>query len=214
MVIGGNDAVLAAYSVGIEDPGDIINVNGTCEITLVCLPKCLGSKSYNVRAHVIPGRWLTLYVMNAGGTALEWFRNLFCTELSADDFYNDFLTSTIGKWLDRESGVSCIPYLMGSRYSQELLKAGFLELTPETTREELLAALVRGLYQYQREHLQEIGLEVRLKKEIHITGGAVTPAIIRAKKKWMRNCEYIHEEESSFRGAALLGMKYLERAHT
>jgi len=214
VVIGGNDAVLAAYSVGIEDPGDIINVNGTCEITLVCLPKCLGSKSYNVRAHVIPGRWLTLYVMNAGGTALEWFRNLFCTELSADDFYNDFLATAIDKWLDRESGVSYIPYLMGSRYSQELLKAGFLGLTPETTREELLAALVRGLYQYQREHLQEIGLEVRLKKEIHITGGAVTPAIIRAKKKWMRNCEYIHEEESSLRGAALLGMKYLERAHT
>ena len=39
VLIGGNDAVLAAYSVGIEEPGDIINVNGTCEITLVCLDK-------------------------------------------------------------------------------------------------------------------------------------------------------------------------------
>jgi sugar (pentulose or hexulose) kinase len=152
--------------------------------------------------------------MNAGGTALEWFRNLFCAEMSADHFYNNFLTSTIDKWLDRESGVSYIPYLMGSRYSLEALKAEFLGLTPETTREELLAALIRGLCQYQREHLQEVGLEVRLKKEIHITGGAVTPAIIRAKQKWMRHCEYIHEEESSLRGAALLGMKYLERTHS
>ena len=211
VVIGGNDAVIAAYSVGIQEPGDVINVNGTCEITLVCLPKCLSSRNYNVRAHVIPGRWLTLYVMNAGGTALEWFRNLFCSEMSVDDFFGKFLTDAIDTWLDRESGVTYVPYLMGSRYSQEPLKAEFTGLTPETTRKELLAALIRGLCQYQREHLKEISLEVPLKKAIHITGGAVNPAMIRAKKKWMRDCEYIHEEESSMRGAALLGAKYLEQ---
>ena len=74
VLIGGNDAVLAAYSVGFNEPGQVINVNGTCEITLVCLPKCLPSQSYNIRAHVLPDRWLTLYVMNAGGKALEWFK--------------------------------------------------------------------------------------------------------------------------------------------
>ncbi|MGD2126457.1 MAG: FGGY family carbohydrate kinase [Desulfobacteraceae bacterium] len=212
VVIGGNDAVLAAYSVGIHDPGDIINVNGTCEITLVCLPKCIPSKNYNVRTHVLSGRWLTLYVMNAGGTALEWFRNAFCCEIIADEFYTDFLPNAIDTWLDRESGVTYIPYLLGSRYSLEPLKAAFLGLTAETTREELLAALVKGLSQYQREHIKEISIEVPLKKVIHITGGAVSPAIIRSKKKWMRNCEYIHEQESSMKGAALLGMKFLEQA--
>ena len=39
----------------------------------------------------------------------------------------------------------------------------------------------------------------------------VNPAIIQAKKKWMRNCDYVHEEESSMKGAALLGLKYLEQ---
>jgi sugar (pentulose or hexulose) kinase len=211
VVIGGNDAVLAAYSVGIQDPGDIINVNGTCEITLVCLPKCLASKNYNVRAHVMPGRWLTLYVMNAGGTALEWFRNLFCSEMGTDPFYEDFIPRAIDAWVERESGVTYVPYLLGSRYSLEPLKAEFLGLTPETSREELLGALIKGLCQYQREHLDEIGRQVSLKEEIHITGGAVNPAIIRAKKKWMKDCDYIHEEESSMKGAALLGLKYLEQ---
>jgi xylulokinase len=70
VLIGGNDAVLAAYSVGIREPGEIINVNGTCEISLVCLPQCLPSPHYNIRAHVVPDRWLTLHVMNAGGKAL------------------------------------------------------------------------------------------------------------------------------------------------
>jgi hypothetical protein len=56
-------------------------------------------------------------------------------------------------------------------------------------------------------------MEVPLKKTIHITGGAVNPAIIDAKKKWMRNCRYIHREQSSMRGAALLGKKFLEQEH-
>ena len=210
VVIGGNDAVLAAYSVGIEEPGDVINVYGTCEITLVCLPKCLFSRRYNVRAHVIPDRWLTLYVMNAGGKALEWFRSIFCSDMEPDDFYDDFLTMSIDTWLERESTVTYIPYLMGSRYSLEPLKAEFTGLTHETSREEILTALIRGLCEYQREHLKEIGIEVRLKKDICITGGAANPPIIRAKKKWMRNCEYTYEDQSSMKGAAMLGEKYLE----
>jgi len=212
VVIGGNDAVLAAYSVGVQEPGQVINVNGTCEITLVCLPECLSSKNYNVRTHVIPDRWLTLYVMNAGGTALEWFRTLFCNELTADEFHRHFIPRSLELWLERESGVTYVPYLMGSRYSLEPLKASFTGLTAETTREELLAALVKGLCHYQRAHLEEIGTQVPLAGEIHVTGGAVSPVLIRAKKRWMRDCKYRHQEESSMKGAALLGLKHLKEA--
>lgn len=211
VVIGGNDAVLAAYSVGIKEPGDTINVNGTCEISLVCLPRCIASKNYNVRAHALPERWLTLYVMNAGGSALEWFRNLFCKGMEIGAFYDNFIPKAIESWLSRESTVTYLPYLMGSRYSLEPLKAEFLGLTAETTLEELLAAMIRGLCRYQREHLKEISIEVPLKEMIHVTGGAVNPAIIEAKKKWMRDCTYVHEEESSMKGAALLGLKYLSQ---
>jgi sugar (pentulose or hexulose) kinase len=98
---------------------------------------------------------------------------------------------------------------MGSRYSLEPLKAEFKGLTAETSREELLAALVRGLCHYQREHLMQISRQIQLKNEVHITGGAVNQALIRAKKQWMRSGEYRHEKESSMKGAALLGFQYL-----
>lgn len=213
VVIGGNDAVLAAYSLGIEAPGETMNVNGTCEITLVCLPRCTPSPSYNIRCHVVPGRWLTLYVMNALGVAYEWFRHLFCSEMTVDAYYGDFMPRAVDRWLERESGVTYVPYLMGSRYSLEPLRAEFLGMTQETSREELLAALVRGLCLYQREHLKEIALEVPLREEIRVTGGALNPSLIRAKAKWMRACRYRFEEQSSLKGAALLGRKYLlERA--
>ena len=211
VLIGGNDAVLAAYSVGIKDPGDVINVNGTCEITLVYLDRCLPSADYNIRAHVLPDRWLTLHVMNAGGKALDWFRELFCSELNTEEFYNGFLPKAIENWLDRESGMTYVPYLMGSRYSLEPLRAQLLGLTHQTTREEILAAVVRGLCEYQKAHLDEIEKNVPLQKVIHITGGATNPALIRAKSKWMRDCEYVYDEQSSMKGAALLGLKYLQK---
>ncbi|MHC4458740.1 MAG: FGGY-family carbohydrate kinase [Planctomycetota bacterium] len=210
VVIGGNDAVLAAYSVGIQYPGEIFNINGTCEITMVCLSKCFPSKNYNIRTHVIPDRWFSFYVMNAQGKAYEWFKSLVCSEMSDDEFFKNFMPAAIDEWLKKESGVTYVPYLMGSRYSLEPLKAEFSGLTQETSREEVLAAMTRGLCEYQREHLKEIALEMPLKEEILVSGGAVNPSLIRAKKKWMRDCDYTFETESSLKGAALLGQKYLE----
>ena len=209
ILIGGNDAVLAAYSVGIRESGEIFNINGTCEITMVCMPKCFPSRNYNIRTHVLPQRWFSFYVMNAGGKALEWFKNLFCSEMTEEIFYSDFVPRAIDLWLNRDSGVTYIPYLMGSRYSLDLLKAEFRGLTQETSREELLAALVKGLCEYQRENLKEVSIEMPLVDEILVSGRAVNEALIRAKTKWMRNCSYRMETESSLKGAAMLGRKFL-----
>ena len=210
VVIGGNDATLAAFANGSDTPGDVVNVNGTCEITLVCLPRCIPSRNYNIRVHVLPGLWLTNFAMNAAGKAIEWFRSLFCSEMEDDAFYNDFIFRAIDKWTEKSSELTYVPYLMGSRYSLERLTAGFNGLTLETTREEMFAALIKGLYEYQKVHLEEISRSVTLKDTIIVTGGAVTDVLLKAKKKWMRNCGYIRRDHSSLEGAARLGYDYLE----
>jgi xylulokinase len=210
VLIGGNDAVLAAYSAGINKSGDIININGTCEITLVCLPISLYSKNYNIRAHVLPQKWLTLYVMNAGGKALEWFKSLFCSEMSDSNFYNEFITSAIENWITKKITVSYAPFLMGSRYSLKPLQAELKNLTMETSREEIFIAIIRSLAEYQKLHLEEIGQSIQLNKQILVTGGAVNEALIKAKQKWLRDCRYILVEQSSLKGAALLGKYFLE----
>ena len=210
VLIGGNDAVLAAFSVGIRDSGEIFNINGTCEITMICLPKCFPSRNYNIRTHILPERWFSFFVMNAGGKAFEWFKDLFCSEMTDVVFYEDFMPRSIDKWLEKDSGVEYIPYLMGSRYSLEPLNAEFRGLTQETTREEVMAAMVRGLCEYQQENLKEISQQMQLKDEILVSGGAVNQALIQAKTKWMRNCKYRFESESSLKGAALLGNEYIK----
>jgi sugar (pentulose or hexulose) kinase len=209
VIIGGNDAVLAAYDAGVREAGQLINVNGTCEITLVCLAQCHPSTEYNIRAHVLPGRWLTLYVMNAGGKAFEWFHRVFCSEMDFGRFWNDFLPAALARWLERESFGRYTPFLMGSRYSLQPLRAEFTGMNQETGREELLAALVRGLCEYQRKHLEEISSKVRLAGEIFVTGGALSDALLQAKRRWLRDCAYRLCEQSSLRGAALLAGRYL-----
>ena len=56
--------------------------------------------------------------------------------------------------------------------------------------------MIKGLCEYQREHLKDISLQIPLADEIHVTGGAVNSALISAKKKWMRDCTYVFEEQS------------------
>ena len=98
MLTGGNDAVLAALSGGITEPGDISDSCGTCEITSVCLDQPLSSPNFNIRCHVIPGRWITLFVLNTGGKALEWFQHVFCEDMSEQHFYDKYIPSVLQKF--------------------------------------------------------------------------------------------------------------------
>ena len=210
VIIGGNDAVLAAYSIGIKEPGDYVDVNGTCEISMVCLDKCYFSTKYNIRAHVMPDRWVTLYVMNAEGEAFEWFRGVFCSEMSYQDYYQVFMPKAVDYWVSRESTVTYTPYLMGSRYTLRPLTAEFLGMTPETTREGLMAQWSGAWPNISVSTSKEISLVQPLKPLVRVTGGAANPSLLNAKKKWMLSgVEYVFEEQSSMKGAAMLALKNL-----
>ena len=92
MLCGGNDAVLAAFSGGLDGPGRInmhlrhLRHHQTCASTHLC-----ARPNFNVRCHVLPGRWVTFFVLNTGGKALEWFHSVFCREMPEDDFYRDYM---------------------------------------------------------------------------------------------------------------------------
>jgi len=71
--------------------------------------------------------------------------------------------------------------------------------------------MVRGLAEYQREHLKEISLVQPIKPLVRVTGGAANPSLLNAKKKWMlANAEYVYEAQSSMKGAAMLALKNIE----
>jgi xylulokinase len=205
VLCGGNDAVLSAFSAGLNTPGDILHISGTCDIMMVCLDKPVGSASYNLRSHILPDRWLTLFVLNTGGKSLEWFHSVFCSEMSADAFYLEYLPEVIEKKINAKCPMY-EPFLQGSRYSTKWLKAGFSGIDVTTTRDDFMIALLKGNNLYLASHLKEIAKVVNLNKRIKITGGAVQiPHMDKVKQKWIGDYHYTPIEQSALQGAAKLG---------
>ncbi len=220
VLCGGNDAVLAAYSGGCTDPGMINSVCGTCDITSVWVDRPVSSPEFNVRCHVVPGRWVTFFVLNTGGKALEWFHSVFCRDMSESRFYEEYLPAVLGSFFSdagrdrREARLPVyVPFLGGSRYSLEQKKAAFDGVTLETTREDLLLSVIRGNAAYHGDHLKEVGRMVKLGRKVVTTGGgAKIGGYIEAKRRWTGDFEYEYQDQSSLAGAAMLGRIYLSQS--
>ena len=213
VLCGGNDAVLAALSGGLVEPGDINIVSGTCDIASVCTDRPVASRDFNLRCHVIPGRWLTFFVLNAGGEGIDWFHRVLCRELDAEQFYGEYVPRVLEAFFAdpdadaREAGLpEYAPFLGGSRYSVERVTGSFGALTLETTRDDLLVSLVRGNMQYLGGHLRQVAGLVGLGRKVGISGGgAAIRGMLEARRRWTGPFEYIFQDQSSLRGAAMLG---------
>jgi xylulokinase len=216
VLCGGNDAALAAWSGGLSDPGDANIISGTTDIANVCIDSPVASPDFNVRCHVVPDRWLTFFVLNTGGVAYDWFRRTFCRELSANDFYADYLPGVLEDFLCdpavdvREAALpTYVPYLAGSRYSTEPLTASFSGIGLQTTREDLLLAIVCGNLQYLGQHLEQVAAHVRVNPTVGISGGAARiRGMLEARRRWTGDFEYVFQDQSSLLGAAMLGQIY------
>jgi xylulokinase len=216
VLCGGNDASLAAYSGGLTEPGDANIISGTCDIANVCTDRPLASPHFNVRAHVLPHRWLTFFVLNAGGVALDWFRETLCREIDPDQFYRDYLPETLDAFLsspdveERERALpTYVPFLGGDRYSLGQRMATFEGVNLQTTREDLLLAVVRGNLGYLGEHLKQVARLSPVNRWVGISGGAArVEGMLRARQRWTGDYDYIFQDQSSLRGAAMLGRIY------
>jgi xylulokinase len=216
VLCGGNDATLAAFSGGLTEPGDVNIISGTCDIANVCTDRPVSSSEFNVRAHILPGRWLTFFVLNTGGAALEWFRETACRDLDADTFYRDFLPAALHDLLDdpevdaREAELpEYVPFLGGSRYSLEPLRASLTGMTLQTTRQDLLLAIVRGNARYLGRHLEDVARLVPVSRSVGISGGAArVDGMLKARKRWTGDFDYVYQDQSSMLGAAMLGQIY------
>jgi xylulokinase len=180
----------------------------------------VSSPNFNVRCHVVPGRWLTFFVLNTGGKALEWFHARFCQEMTEQHFYDQYIPAVLSAFFSgpqpdrREAELpEYIPFLGGDRYSLERSKASFEGVTLETTREDMLLSVIRGNALYHGRHLMEVAGRVRLGRKVVTTGGgAGISGYLEAKKRWTGDFDYQFVDQSSMLGAAMLGKLYQSRA--
>lgn len=218
VLMGGNDVACADLSVGLSEQGKIVDIMGTCEILTTCLETPIASPRHNIRCHVIPGRWITMFVLNTGGEAFKWFANVFCQDMSLDSFFKDFLPQALEKVLQREKKgefldmPGFLPYLSGDRYSVENIWASITNLHLSHNREDILAGMVKTSMELTAQHIKELSEKVKLSQELILTGGAINPVFIEAKKRWMGDFKYVIKEQSSLQGCAILGKMFLDGA--
>jgi sugar (pentulose or hexulose) kinase len=155
-------------------------------------------------------------VLNTGGKALEWFHSVFCQDMSQDQFFDEYIPSVLADFFGNKNidGLEAelpdyVPFLQGSRYSLEQLRASFSDLTLETTREKMLLALIKGNAAYHGENLKEVGSLVKLGRKAMTSGGAAKiKGFLQVKKRWTGDFEYQFQDQSSLLGAAMLGQFY------
>lgn len=101
------------------------------------------SKQFLLRTHVIPGKWILMNIVGAGGESLNWVHKEFFREMSSGQYFNEILPEILAKY--DNGGVVFTPHLAGDRTSIRN-RAGVLSgLTLGTTREHILFAVVQGI---------------------------------------------------------------------
>ncbi|MDI3525672.1 MAG: xylulokinase [Candidatus Atribacteria bacterium] len=180
VLMGANDTATAALGAGATEEGQILNISGSNEIITVTLEKPLPHEKVYLRTHAVRNRWLLLAI-TVGGGALEWFRREFYREMSREEFYEKHFPEVVKR--AGKPRVRFYPYLAGDRHSINQRRARFSNLTLDTTREEMLCALLFGIFEPINLVLSIYRNQVKFKKEVALTGGMVNEAFLEFKKR-------------------------------
>lgn len=198
VVMGSNDTSHAALGAGAVENGSILNVSGSNEIITITTDRPIPHEKVYLRTHAVRGRWLVLAI-TLGGGALEWFRREFYREMEKIEFYEQYLPEFVtGRF--RETDVRFSPHLAGDRHSISQKKAAFRGITLESTREDLLAALLTGIFEPIHLVLDIYGKQVSLRREVVLTGGMVNPAYLEFKRRQFREFTFRRVSECSTLG--------------
>jgi sugar (pentulose or hexulose) kinase len=181
VIMGSNDTAHAALGAGAVENGSILNISGSNEIMTITTDRPIPHEKVYLRTHAVRGRWLVLAI-TVGGGALEWFRRELCREMDRETFYEEYLPDFIaGRF--RETRVRFSPHLAGDRHSLRHKKAAFRGITLESTRDDLLSALLAGIFEPLHLVLDIYGTQLPLCREVVLTGGMAGSACLELKRR-------------------------------
>ena len=209
VVTGANDTTCACVGAEVDVEGDLLNTSGTVDILVLCLERPLTSRRHLLRTHAYPGKWLAMRTVGAGGGSLEWFRKNFCREFDKEEFYSSYLKHVLENRPPLRS--SFRPFLSGNRHQVEMATASFENLTLDSTREEMLVALLDGIVSFQFEELDVWKDQVALNDRIKHVGGGATSHYTAFKQEKLPNHMLMMVGETTLAGAARLAFDTLKK---
>jgi len=197
VLVGANDTSAAAFGAGAVKNGDINNISGSSEIATITTTQPVTHEKYYIRTSVEENTWLYLAI-TVGGFALDWFRKQFYPDMGKTYFYEDYLQSVIEKNIVPE--VRFLPHLSGDRHSLQKRRGAFYNLTLDTTREEMLVALLIGSFDPILNMLRLVEKHQPLNSDITWTGGLISDSYQQFKNKVFKGYTFHTRQECSTMG--------------
>ena len=207
VTVGTNDMAAAQMGAGNEAAGCVMNTAGSSDMVSILTDKPVVKPHYYLRNAALPGLW-QIYATTAGGFALDWFYNQFCREMSRDHFHGPYLAEALEAWR-RDGEVTFAPFLTGDRQSLEKKTGAWNGLTLATSREEMLAALLKSMNRVLAATLAEAGAVQTLRPPIKLTGGMVCPAVVALKEREMSGFGFQVVDNCSILGNVALAKRSL-----
>jgi sugar (pentulose or hexulose) kinase len=207
VAMGANDTTSAAFGSGAVNNGDILNISGSNEIITVTTASPVPHEKYYIRSSMEPGKWLYLAI-TVGGFALEWFRKEFYSTMDKKEFYGSYLSRFVET--HTRTDVKFLPHLAGDRHSLVKKKGAFTGLTFESTREDLLLALLIGIYDPVFMTIRVAKKQMKLNPHIFWTGGMVSGAYQDFKRRIFKGFDFNMKRECSTLGNLKVAMLLLK----
>lgn len=154
VAVGGHDHVVAAYALGIVEPGKVLDSMGTAESIAGALPpRDLTTADFDAGLvfgpHVIPGALCWMGALSASGGSIEWLRTMLADPyVSYEHLLNLLVRAPAGP-----SPILYFPYLAGAQAPQPDAGArgAFVGLKASHTASDLSLAVLQGAaYEVER----------------------------------------------------------------
>jgi xylulokinase len=207
VVGGGGDQAASAVGNGIVTPGFVSCTLGTSGVVFAHMEKVEYDPAGRVHTfcHAVPGKWHVMGVTQGAGLSLQWFRNQLAPGVEYSELTREAATSPAGA-----KGLYWLPYLMGERtpHLDAQARGGWIGLTAQHRRGDLVRALIEGVCYSQRDCLDIIeGLGVPASIIRASGGGATSPFWRQVLADTLnRDVVTLESQEGSAYGAALLAM--------
>ncbi|SDU93863.1 xylulokinase [Microlunatus sagamiharensis] len=188
VAVGTNDMAAAQCGAGNVEAGRVMNTAGSSDMVSVLTDRPVTSHGYYLRNAALPGLW-QIYATTAGGFALEWFWAQLCQDMTRTEFYEQFVGRALEAW-PTDGEVTFAPYLTGDRQSLEKRTGSWDGLTLATTREEMLAAVLKSMNRVLAATLRQAAEVVELDPVVKLTGGMSDATYVALKQREMPGFEF------------------------
>jgi xylulokinase len=177
VVQGGHDQPVGALGGGVEEPGEALYAVGTTEAVVAVVDGFrddLPRRGIPCYPHVVPGRWVALAGSQSGGRVLGWYG---ATMGLAEAGGVEALLALAED--DLPHGPLLLPHFAGtgSVLADEAASAALLGLRFETTRGDVVRALLEGITYEQAiavEAMEAAGVPLR---RLRASGGGARSAL-------------------------------------